>query len=193
MPLHFARAWAESTVGLLKAASLKRAALHRLEDEPAEADPATDPALQRAVRDAWTTECMLILSAAQLESWIRVLFRARDRRVPDQHPSLTALRNAVEHLDEAVLDDEAFIARPRTPKARKSGVGALPGGQLRLYVAEDEKLLGVITAGELDALANGLLNELAREDEEWLTDMMEWAKRTLNGHSLAASELPGHT
>lgn len=175
VPLHFARAWAESTVRMLRTSRAKRAALRDRERENAESDfdQVSDPFLQRAVREAWTTECLLILSAAQLETWVAKLHRARRRKVPKPVPTLAALRNAIEHLEESDFDEGDFVARPGNPIARKRGIGALPGGKLRLYVSDDEKLLGVITPEELDALARGLLDELVREDKEWLRDVMD--------------------
>lgn len=181
VPLHFARAWAESTVRMLETSQVKRAALRDRERENAESDldQVSDPFLQRAEREAWTTECLLILSAAQLETWIAKLYRVRERKAPKPIPALSALRNAIEHLEESMFDEEEFVARPKNPMARKRGVGALPGGELSLYVSDDEKLLGVITPDELDALARGLLEELAREDDEWMADIITWAKKML--------------
>lgn len=138
--------------------------------ERMDGDGITSDSVEAAMRDVWTTDCLLILSAANLETWIAKLYRVRSRKAPKGHPNLTHLRNAIEHLDEAHLDDDSSTAFPRTQQSRTRGIGALPDQELLIGLTGDGKLFGVITHDELEALAMSLLDELDAELQEYAMD-----------------------
>lgn len=180
IPLHSARAWAESTLRLVEAAQLSRERLSRTrETMPSEWDEITYPPLQRAFREVWTTECMLVLSASQLEKWIARLYRDRNRRAPQPLVSLKHLRNAIEHADEAEFDEQRFVALPRNPQSWSRGIGRLPGGEFS-FAADGVALFGVIDPAELEGIARALITELVDEAHDWVQDITAWSLRLLN-------------
>lgn len=181
--LHLARAWAESTLRLVDEARANRARVSEAErDMPREFDEASYPPLQLAVRAVLTSECMLVLSASQLERWIARLYRARGRKKPAPLESLKHLRNAIEHAVEADFDEDNFVARPRPndAKSRKHGVGALPNAVLS-FGFDQVGLFGVIDSQELETIARQLLEDLAIERKEWHAEMLARWGELLSG------------
>jgi hypothetical protein len=176
IPLMLARSWADATHELLgRSKELRRR--HRNLDsmyERMDGDGITWEAVQESFRRVWSTDCLLILSAANLEAWVRKLYIARRRRVPASLENLKRLRNAIEHLDEAELDEESWTATARTVAARTRGIGALPNQSLAIGLTGDAKLFGVITHDELEGLVRGLLDELAQELDEYAQDWFEF-------------------
>lgn len=146
---------------------------------PSDWDEVTYPPLQHAFRETWTTECVLVLSASQLERWIARLYRDRNRRPPEPLTALKYLRNAIEHADEAEFDEDRFVALPRTPRSVGQGIGRLPGGEFS-FAADGVALFGVIDPAELERIAQALIAELTNEADEWVKDITEWAQRFLN-------------
>jgi hypothetical protein len=107
---------------------------------------------------------------------VRKLYIARRRRVPESLENLKRLRNAIEHLDEAELDQESWTATARTAAARTRGIGALPNQSLAIGVTGDGKLFGVMTHDELEGLVLRLLDELAQELDDHARDWFEFAR-----------------
>jgi len=177
IPLWMARSWADSTRRMLQMSKDRRQTYFGLSHmyERMDGDGITANSVEAAMRDVWSTDCLLILSAANLETWIAKLYRARDRKVPKTHPNLAHLRNAIEHLDEAQLDNESSTALPRTQQSRTRGIGALPGQELLIGLTGDGKLFGILTHDELEALAMSLLDELDAELQSYAEDQLAQA------------------
>ncbi len=157
IPLMLARSWADSTFQMLKLSREKRAtyrAVSRAYDRM-DGDYIDLESVQRAVREVWSTDCLLIISAANLEAWTRKLYRARRRRVPAPLENLKRLRNAIEHLDEAELDEETWTATARTAAARTRGIGALPNQELAIGVSGNGLLFGVMSYADLESSWTG--------------------------------------
>jgi len=176
IPLMLARSWADATYELLVQSRDRRRRHRNLDSmyERMDGDGVTWGAVEEALRRVWSTDCLLILSASNLESWVRKLYRARRRRVPESLPNLKQLRNAIEHLDEAELDEESWTASARTKSSEKHGIGSLPNQSLALGITGDGKLFGVITHNELETLVHSLLRELADELDDYAQSWFEF-------------------
>ncbi|MEW1706976.1 hypothetical protein AB0230_07015 [Microbacterium sp. NPDC089190] len=176
VPLMLARSWADSTFEMLELSRKRRRDYRWVSRSYDRMDgDAVDLArLQRAIREVWSTDCLLIISAANLEAWTRKLYRARRRREPKPLENLKRLRNAIEHLDEADIDEETWIATARNPRALKSGIGALPNQKLGIGVSGDGLLFGVMSYEDLENLVNGLLGELSQELDDYARDWFEF-------------------
>lgn len=172
LPLMMAKSWAAQTSELLALAKQRRKTFRAVDNmyERNDGDGITAEAVGEALRSAWTTETLLVFSASQLEIWTAKLYRARQRRAAPPHPHLTALRNALAHLEEADFDDENWIATPRKAVSAKCGIGALPDAELFIGLSGDGKLFGVLTHSELEALVERLLGELAQELDDYGSD-----------------------
>ncbi|GAA1440720.1 hypothetical protein [Leifsonia poae] len=110
---------------------------------------------------AWTAEALLVISADNLERWIKRLYTERGRQPRPPHPQLRALRNTIEHMDESEFDNEEWVARPGRPQGR--GLGALPDPSLSISVGDRENVFGLISHDELQAIVSALIDELERE------------------------------
>lgn len=119
---------------------------------------------------AWTAEALLVISADNLERWIKRLHLDRGREPKTPLPLLRKLRNAIEHMDESEFDDEEWIARPT--KSQSRGLGALPDASLSISVGSHDKVFGLITLDELQSIVDSLVNELERELDDYAEDMI---------------------
>ncbi|MDD7930789.1 hypothetical protein [Microbacterium thalli] len=118
---------------------------------------------------AWTAEALLVISADNLERWIKRLYTDRGREPRAPHPQLRALRNAVEHMDESEFDDD-WIARPGRRQER--GLGALPEASLPISTGDRTMVFGLIPHDELASIVTGLIGELDREIADYAQDMI---------------------
>ena len=75
--------------------------------------------------------------------------RERDETVPLRDAMLANVRNALEHLDEAALDDESVAAAGNDPKANRS-LRQLPGACLRIGDAGGPLLFELVDPEECD-------------------------------------------
>lgn len=125
--------------------------------------------LAAAWQAAWTAEALLVISADNLERWIKRLYVERGRAPLKPHPQLRALRNTVEHMDESEFGEDDWVARPGRGQSR--GLGALPGASLPIAVGSREQVFGLISHNELEGIVNVLIDELDRELDDYATDM----------------------
>lgn len=83
----------------------------------------------------WAAQHHLVWAAHQVERWTRRLAAEQGETPPDSDPVLADLRNALEHLDEALIDDVGATAMAGdNPKINRS-LRRLPGAQLRIDVS----------------------------------------------------------
>ena len=115
-----------------------------------------NPALEQpeaTARWLWVAQHQVVWSAHQLESWSRRLAVERGDAPSPRDQVLADLRNALEHLDEAVFEDEAHCAAG--PDRRNRSLHALPRGEL--FLGPDlhggSKLFGLIDPADLDQRA----------------------------------------
>src|SRR4051794_21424076 len=107
--LMLSRAWADQTAEQLRTAKERRRRYEAIESTYERMDhdgEITQDVVSAAFRALWTAEALLITSASNLERWMTKLYRARNRRPRTNVDHLRTLRNALEHLHEANIDDE---------------------------------------------------------------------------------------
>lgn len=175
VPLFLARSWAERTANALREAQELRERFRTLDRqyERMDSDFLTWEDVQKAFSAVWTAECLLIVTASQFELWLTKLHLARNRSAPERLPYLRELRNSVVHLDEAIIDEEEWVATAGSRAGERSGIGALPGAQLSLWLNGSGDVLNVISADALEAYVDSLLDELARELDDYASDWYE--------------------
>lgn len=131
-----------------------------------------DEDLYRNFRMLWPAQHQLVWAAHQLERWQRRLAHARGAFPPPVDEVLANLRNALEHLDEADLDDEQYAAADSTP-ARNRSLRALPGSRLSIRTG-GPPLFELVDpeAVERRALLIVAAMEAAQRDEaeSWIAD-----------------------
>lgn len=176
IPLMLARSWADATFEMLELSRKRRSDyrwISRTYDRM-DGDAVDLAMLHRAIREVWSTDCLLILSASNLEAWIRKLYRARRRKLPERLKHLKQLRNAIEHLDDANIDEETWTATARLQQSKKSGIGALPNQELAIGISGDGLLFGILSHDDLEGLVRGLLSELSQELDDYAQDWYEF-------------------
>ncbi|MCU1592153.1 MAG: hypothetical protein JWP11_3409 [Frankiales bacterium] len=100
----------------------------------------------------WVEAHLLVVAGHQLQTWTMRWHRQRPEPSPTISARLTALRNSLEHLDQALLDDVA--ARPDPALGRKSwALDRLPDGQLPLFPSVERRGDPVAAFGLLDVQA----------------------------------------
>jgi hypothetical protein len=171
VPLALTRSWAESTARLVVEARALRRRFETLQvaHERMDVDGLTWAHVETAQRSVWSTECLLILSAHNLETWMGKLYEARGREAPARVPLLKHLRHSIEHLHQAEID-ETWTARPTNDYAKRNGIGRLPDGEFDVWSGP----LTYVPDDELEALTTRLLGELARELDDYVQDWVEF-------------------
>lgn len=138
--------------------------------ERADGDVSLDD-LARAWQAAWIAEALLVISADNLERWVKRLYVENGRQPRPPHPQLRALRNAIEHMDESEFDDETWTASPGE-SGQSRGLGALPNASLSIAVGSRDKVFDIISHEDLQAIVDGLVRELEREITDYEEDMV---------------------
>jgi hypothetical protein len=173
----FVQMWAEAVIRQVKRVQELRVKaakdgrnFERMEDwSPTAEDLAAN------FRAQWTEEQTLVWAACQLQRWATRLADERDQEPPQGDEVLTALRNALEHLDEAEFTWDAAIPGHETKKNRS--LRALPSSRIGLYTSEGlgPPAFGLIDVPDLEARALALVrsidDELMAEAESWWIDM----------------------
>jgi len=130
-------------------------------------------------RRLWAAQHHLVWAAHQLERWVARLARGRRMKVPKPDPVLADLRNALEHLDEADLDE--FTATASSNPARTKSLRKLPGGQLLIGTSGNpRRLFDLIDSAEIEQRAWAVTtstDRLEQEAEDYAHELMargEW-------------------
>lgn len=171
LPLALTRSWAEATARLIVQAREQRRRFANLENayERSDVDGLTWDYVEEVQRTVWSTECLLILSASNLETWMRKLYEIRRRGAPPRIALLKQLRNSIEHLHEANIDETTWTATPANAYSERRGIGALPDGKFDVWSGP----LVYVPEDEIESLAKGLLDELATELDDYVRDWIE--------------------
>ncbi|WP_369133603.1 hypothetical protein [Modestobacter sp. I12A-02662] len=115
----------------------------------------------------WAAQHHLVWAAYQLERWVARLARERGTTAPAIDPVLADLRHALEHLDEAVLDDGGFM----TPGERSRSLRRLPGARLQIDTSHSLAFFDVIDAEDLERRALSIMTTsdwlMQRAAEDW--------------------------
>jgi hypothetical protein len=155
------RAWAESTlrqVERVREVKQDAAELNRQLDRDWDEDQAK--LLESLWRRNWTEEHALVWSLHQLERWWSRLALERSSEPPEANASLRDLRNALEHLDDAVLDP-GHLAEAGDDLSVNRSLRRLPGG--RLLIATGGKLFGILSLDELEEIARDHFDRMEEE------------------------------
>ena len=119
----------------------------------------------------WTAQHHLVWAAHQLERWQRRLARERGLPEPAADAVLADLRNALEHLDEAVLGQPDTVAAGENPSQNRS-LRRLPGSEL--HVGPSGTLLfHLVDPKEIEKRAFALTTASDREMEafeDWIAE-----------------------
>ena len=143
----FVRAWAESTlrqVERVREVRQEAALLNRQLDREWDGDRAK--ALEPLWRQNWTEEHSLVWALHQLERWVSRLARERGLEPREPDADLRDLRNALEHLDDAVLERGHLAEAGEDPKRNRS-LRRLPGE--KIAIATGGRLFGTLDLGTL--------------------------------------------
>lgn len=130
-------------------------------------------ALDKAFRTKWTADATVIWTARHVDRWTAKLAQLTGQPEPVPVPALRTLRNALEHLDEAVFDedeDDGYATVPPTATRKKFALADLPNGRLLVGTEAVAKFYGLIEVDALRELAStltarldGLMDELASD------------------------------
>jgi len=116
-------------------------------------------------RRLWAAQHHLVWAAHQLERWVARLARERRKKVPKPDPVLADLRNALEHLDEADLDESTATASSNP--ARTKSLRKLLGSQLLIGTgANPGRLFDLIDSEEIEQRAWTVTTSTARLEQE---------------------------
>lgn len=159
----FVRAWAESAlrqIDRVREVRQQAARLNRQLDR--EWDASLEKALEPLWRQNWTEEHSLVWALHQLERWASRLARERGVEPTAHNAELRDLRNALEHLDEAVLNKGHLAEAGDDPKTNRS-MRRVAGGNIS--IATGGKLFGRLDLGDLETTAREHFERM--EDEAY--------------------------
>ncbi len=169
--LTLAIAWGEAVVRQISVARSAQAEYHnaiRAADRAEDWSP-TDVSLHERFRNVWTAHSTLVWMSFQLERWTHRLYSERGRESPTSLPLLRNLRNALEHLDEAILDGS--FARPGHEQQANRSLRELPNSELLIGThGERDRLFGLIAIDDIEKAATCLLAAISREVDECCAD-----------------------
>ncbi|MCZ2818015.1 hypothetical protein [Modestobacter sp. VKM Ac-2984] len=137
----------------------------------------TEHDLMACGRRLWARQHHLVWAANQLERWVRRLAKEQGQPEIPADPELTALRDALEHLDDAVLDDDTASAGPGR---NNRSLRKLPGGQLYIGAFGASRLFGLVDPADLERRALAIVttaDRLEQEAADYAHDLMargEW-------------------
>ena len=120
-------------------------------------------------RRLWAAQHHLVWATHQLERWVARLARERRKKVPKPDPVLADLRNALEHLDEADLDESTATASSNP--ARTKSLRKLLGSRLLIGTgANPGRLFDLIDSEEIEQRAWTSTDRLEQEAEDYVAD-----------------------
>lgn len=157
----FVRAWAESAlrqVERLREISARAATLNRQLDRDWDAE--LESTLEPLWRQNWTEAHSLVWALHQLERWATRLASERGVEPKEADPQLRDLRNALEHLDEAVLEKGHLAEAGDDTRANRS-LRRLAGGSLS--IATGGRLFGLLNLDDLESIARDHFDRMEQE------------------------------
>lgn len=132
----------------------------------------TENDLSENFRRLWAAQHHLVWAAHQLERWAKRWSIERGESPADPDPVLADLRNALEHLDEATIDEEQATATAGDNHRRNRSLRRLPGAQLFIGTS-NSLLLGLIDSADLERRALSIVtttDQLMEEAEAWVAE-----------------------
>ncbi len=132
----------------------------------------TEHDLYENFRRLWAAQHHLVWAAYQLERWAARLSTECGKQPPEPDPVLADLRNALEHLDEAIIDGEHDVAVAGSDLRFNRSLRRLPGSQL-LIGTGGSNLFGLVDSAELERRALSIVtttDRLMEEAEDWIAE-----------------------
>jgi hypothetical protein len=137
----------------------------------------SDDSLAEGFRAMWTANAAVVWTASQVERWLVRLAREVGEPEPEPDADLKTLRDALEHLDEAVFDDDDHAYADRSNKRTKQVTRALhrlepfaiaswrPGGPLFNLIDVDQlRTLGRRLGDRLSAMLDDVAEDAAVQE-----------------------------
>lgn len=108
----------------------------------------------------WVESHLFVLAAQHFYSWAeRLAAASNDVTAPAVVESLKDLRNVLEHLDEAAIDDS--YARPNPDGSRRQSIRNLPGQRLLIGSDLDAgKVFGTVDIDQIERACATLMHEI---------------------------------
>ncbi|MET7816266.1 hypothetical protein ABZT26_36195 [Streptomyces sp. NPDC005395] len=186
----FVQRWAEA---VLRQAARTREARKRVAADERAYDRGEVPGLDSWTlganqRELWTEEHMLVWSAHQLDRWRARLAKERGEPAPPENEALKDARDALEHLDEAVLGlDSATPPEGGKRKQQGRALRRLPEQAMSLSIGGD-KLFEVLDPEVIDREALAVVASIEAELNDWATDQYAELMSDEQGNGTAESQ-----
>ncbi|MGV9609391.1 hypothetical protein ACWDR2_37535 [Streptomyces sp. NPDC003631] len=164
---HFVQVWAEAVIRQAERARAirKRAALDSRNYDRNEDWSPDEHQLAANFRGWWAEEHTLVWSAYQLQQWRARLAEERGESAPPENRNLKLARDALEHLSEARLDEDA--ATPPSDKGpRGRALRDFPDKMLGLSLG-GRTLFEILDPHKLDNEALEVVKSIEDELEGW--------------------------
>lgn len=131
-----------------------------------------DDSLAEGFRGMWTANATVVWTASQVERWLVRLAREAGDAEPEPVPDLKSLRDALEHLDEAVFDDNDYAHADRSDSRKKTVTRALHRlGPLAIASwSPDGPLFNLIDTDRIRSFGSQLSNRLSAMLDELAED-----------------------
>lgn len=172
-------AWAEEVQRLIREFYVVRNEHFRLlvaQERDEDLSPSDDDVV-RAFRRHWIASQKVVWAAYQFNRWRVRHAASRQQEVPAIDANLKNLRDALEHLDEAVwLDD--FTLGPPSGDGRSRNAGRamqkLPSESLMFGLGFDEKIMDLVDVEALSKETDEAIAALEQEQYEAWTEEAEY-------------------
>jgi hypothetical protein len=167
--MFFVHAWAEAVVRQLERVKAQRekSRIDLCNNERNEDWSPPDEVVYRNFRAQWVEEHLLVWASYQLERWTRRLATERGEPVPEPDPVLAAVRNTLEHLDEAVFEEGQAVPGPL---GRNTSLRSLPGARLWLALGGPGLFVHPVQTGgilQVDEIGKRALAAVRRIEQQW--------------------------
>lgn len=162
----FARRWAEGT--LRQAARYREAYRHAyaLDDcwERLDSDTLTWDDVVEASETAWVEGHLLVVAAHQMNTWRRRMLTERGTLEPQSSPGLADLRNALEHMDQALFVDGEPVRDPAINR-KNWALDKLARSPALYLQSKRMYLLGLLDVDDLETVAREIAGDIVDEIE----------------------------
>jgi hypothetical protein len=145
----------------------------------------TDEDFYQSFGRRWAAQHHLVIAAHQLQLWVERLvkeraLRGRHDQMPDRDAVVENLRNALEHLNEADLDEGLFATAGEAPVKGRVGknrsLRAL-GGYLLIGTDGTDRIFQHLQPDELQRRANDILTTWEEYEDYLLHEYYEDMRR----------------
>lgn len=162
----FTRRWAEGT--LRQAARYREAYRHAyaLDDcwERLDSDTLRWDDVVEASETAWVEGHLLVVAAHHMDTWHRRMLTESGSPEPESSPGLADLRNALEHMDQALFVDGEPVRDP-TANRKNWALDKLARSPALYLQSKRMYLLGLLDVDNLETAARHIAGDIIDEIE----------------------------